>query len=324
MMTAPFKGKALDVRWYGPPLVALGAGMWGLETLFRVHLQQTFSADVLVFFEHCIGVCLLLPLLLFRFSDVLKLSRGAWGWLMVSAMVGSALGTILFTASLARVNISVANVLLNLQPVWAVGVARLVLKERPARGFFLWAALATLAGVLISVREFSAQGFVVENPSGLLFVLGTIVCWGTATVAGRALMAEAPLLVAVPLRFVFGAIAAGLIVALNGSIPEAAAKLPTLADPTVLRGYLELLLIAGLTPLFFYFWGLKHTSAVAGAFCEMSQALVALGITWGIMGQPLKWHQAVAAAVLVVAVTRINILQAKGEAKSLKERQSRR
>lgn len=310
-------GRTLTTQsaWYGPPLVALGAGMWGLETLFRVQLQKKFPADLLVFFEHIIGVLILLPVLLYGMSRVRRLSAAAWGWLMISAMVGSALGTVMFTASLSRVNISVANVLLNLQPVWALFVARVLLKERPAHGFLPWAAAAMASGIVISIRQFDGSVFQVENPSGLLFVLGTIVCWGTATVAGRALMREADLVVAVPLRFVFGAVAAGLIVVLNGSSSQALGMVPMLMDVSVLGEYLELLLIAGLTPLVFYFWGLKHTSAVAAAFCEMSQAIVALGITWGVMGQRLQAHQVIAAGILFVAVTKINLLQAKSDKK---------
>ena len=303
--------KAAQTRWYGPPLVALGAGLWGVETLYRVNLQKHFGPDVLVFFEHVIGVLILLPMLLWNWKAMQGLSRRAWSWILVSAVVGSAFGTVFFTASLARINISVANVLLNLQPVWSVMVARYFLKERTAPGFPLWAALAMASGIVIGIEHFDAGRFHVADPMGLLFVLGTILCWGTATVAGRALMMETPLGVAAPLRFIFGMLGTLAIVLVNGHGAQMASQFPLLTDALILKEYLLLLLVAGLTPLFFYFYGLKYTSAVAGAFCEMSQTLAALLITWGVMGQPLAMHQVVAAAVLMAAVVRINLLQAK-------------
>lgn len=298
-------------RWYGPPLVALGAGLWGVETIFRVNLQQHFASDVLVFFEHVIGVLILLPLLAWNWKGMRGLSRRAWAWILVSAVVGSAFGTVFFTASLSRLNISVANVLLNLQPVWSVLVARLFLGERTAPGFPLWAAMAMAAGIVIGIEHFDAGRFHVEDPLGLLFVLGTILCWGTATVAGRALMTETPLAVAAPLRFIFGMLGTLAIVLVNGHGAEMASQVPLLAEGPILKEYLLLLMVAGLTPLFFYFYGLKYTSAVAGAFCEMSQTLAALAVTWGVMGQALAWHQVAAAATLMVAVVRINVLQAR-------------
>ena len=106
-----------QTRWYGPPMVALGAGLWGVETLFRVNLQQHFKSDVLVFFEHVVSLAIAVPLLLWNIRAALAMSRRSFGWMLVSAIVGSAFGTVFFTASLARMNVSVANVLLNLQPL---------------------------------------------------------------------------------------------------------------------------------------------------------------------------------------------------------------
>lgn len=297
------------VRWWGPPCVALGAGLWGLESLFRVKLQEHFSADLLVFYEHVLGTLLLLPMLWFARRQALRLNRRAWGWLLVSGIVGSAFGTVFFTASLKHINVSVATLLLNLQPIVAVAVARVTLKEKLEPGFLRWAILAILAGAVITYD--GAQSLHVGSTLGLLLVLGTILCWGTATVAGRGMMRETSIFVAAPLRFAIGMLATLGVVFVGGAGPQIAPQFHLVWHGDVLKQYALLLLVAGLTPTFLYFYGLKYTRATAGAFCEMLQAIVAVLVAWLVLGYPLVMHQVVAGIVLLLAVTKINLLQAR-------------
>jgi drug/metabolite transporter (DMT)-like permease len=124
-------------------------------------------------------------------------------------------------------------------------------------------------------------------------------------------MEKTPLTVAAPLRMVIGTLGTLAIVTFNGHFGEMVDKAPLLNQGPIIGDYLKLMLIAGFTPVFFYFYGLKYTSAVAGTFCEMSQTLAALLVTWGVMGQALAVHQVVAGVLLVGAVTRISLLQAR-------------
>ena len=41
---------------YGPWLVALGAALWGTESLWRIPLNRMLASDVIVFYEHVILV----------------------------------------------------------------------------------------------------------------------------------------------------------------------------------------------------------------------------------------------------------------------------
>ena len=56
----------------GPWLVALGAGLWGTESAWRIPLNDVFSPNVLVFWEHVILVLCALPLLLEYFGSAWK------------------------------------------------------------------------------------------------------------------------------------------------------------------------------------------------------------------------------------------------------------
>ena len=62
--------------------------------------------------------------------------------MVASGVLGSALGTVCFTEALTLLNASLANLLLNVQPVISVLVSWFWLRERPLPRFYPWAAVA--------------------------------------------------------------------------------------------------------------------------------------------------------------------------------------
>ena len=114
----------------GPSLVIAGASMWGLETFWRVRLTAVFAPDILVFHEHWIGLLLTLPFLIAGASALPRVSRKAMVSMVASGVLGSALGTVCFTQALTLLNSSLANLLLNVQPVIGVLVSWYWLRER--------------------------------------------------------------------------------------------------------------------------------------------------------------------------------------------------
>src|SRR5580704_9319659 len=96
--------------YMGPLFVVIGAGLWGTETYFRVNLNTRFDSEILVFYEHLFCLFFTLPLALGSFKKMSKVPLSGWIYLILSGVIGSALGTALFTLSLVSLNPSVANV----------------------------------------------------------------------------------------------------------------------------------------------------------------------------------------------------------------------
>lgn len=289
----------------GPLFVIIGAGLWGTETYFRVFLNSRFDSEVLVFHEHLFCILFTLPLFFMNLSAIKKIPAKSWVYLLLSGSVGSALGTTFFTMSLNVLNPSVANVLLNFQPVVSVVFAWLLLREKPGRGFFFWGALALLCGAAIA-----ADGFSVKNVAlnvGLLYIAITALAWGFSTVAGRGAMLHMPLSIATTGRFVIGALTLLASLMLKGKFNTETMKWFQLTDGLVIQNYLWLSFVAGVVPLYFYFKGLSKTPASVGGFCELTQTFSALLLTWGIMGHPLTTTQIVAGIALLVAVYMVNL-----------------
>src|SRR5262245_43385111 len=136
---------------YGPWLVGLGAALWGTESAWRIPLNEIFNAEVIVFWEHIFILSMFLPILISRLDEIRRVRARTWGFLIFSGFAGSAVGTIFFTLALKYGNPTVVNVVLNIQPVISTLGAFLLFGDRLARRFFLYAGIAIVAGVFVSV-----------------------------------------------------------------------------------------------------------------------------------------------------------------------------
>ncbi len=300
---------------YGPWLVALGAALWGTESAWRIPLNDLFDAEVIVFWEHVLILLMFLPLLLVRLWEIPKIDRRAWGYLIFSGFAGSAVGTIFFTLALKNGNPTVVNVILNIQPVISTLGACLLFGDRLGRRFFLYAGLAIVAGILLSVTHPVLIG-VSFAEAGLNLGTGyALVCalfWGLSTVAGRGVMTSMSLRLAASLRVVVGLVCMTLILLVLGKF-HGAALWPATAQAHPLTAIGALVLLSSLSggiPLLIYFEGLRLTKASTAGYFEMMQTLAAVGITWGFFHAALRPHQVIAALVLIGAVTMVQRVQA--------------
>ncbi len=278
--------------------------MWGLETLWRVRLSTRFDADILVFHEHWMGLLLTLPFLIRGAGALRGVSRKALISMVASGVLGSALGTVCFTEALTLLNASLANLLLNVQPVISVLVSWFWLRERPLPRFYPWAAVALASGATMAWSPDAVQA-PHRLALGLLFIAATAVCWGASTTFGRAAMLEIDFRTGVALRYLVGAVATFLLATLNGNVGERL-RWSVLGTSSTLRDMAGLLIVAAITPTFLYFAGLARTRASVATFAEMAQTFASLIITWGILGEPLTPQQIAAGACLLAAVFFIN------------------
>jgi len=312
-------GKTISAS-YGPWLVGLGAALWGTESAWRIPLNELFDARVIVFWEHVLILIMFLPILISRLHEIPKIQPCTWGYLLFSGFAGSAVGTIFFTLALKYGNPTVVNVILNIQPVISTLGAFLLFHDRLARRFFLYAGIAIIAGVFVSVQYPELIGVSFER-AGLNLGTGyALICalfWGLATVAGRGVMIGMSLRLASSLRVVVGLTCMTLILLAYGKLHGAALWPPAVQEHAAKAIVLLVLLasISGGIPLLIYFQGLRLTRASTAGYFEMMQTLAAVCTTWGVLDASLHLHQVIAALVLIVAVTMVHWVQQRIESR---------
>src|SRR3954452_13840874 len=300
---------------YGPWLVGLGAALWGTESAWRIPLNDLFDADVIVFWEHVLILLLFLPILFSQLSEIPKIDKRSWGYLILSGFAGSAVGTIFFTLALKNGNPTVVNVILNIQPIISTVGAFFLFGDRLTPRFFLYASIAIVAGIFLSVEYPTLIGVSFARAGlnlGTGYALICAVFWGLSTVAGRGVMIGMPLRLAASLRIVVGLICMTCILFAFGKL-RSASLWPAAAQAhpgTAIVALLLLASISGAIPLLIYFEGLRLTRASTAGYFEMMQTLAAVCITWGFFHAALRPHEIVAAIILIVAVAMVQRAQA--------------
>jgi len=198
--------------------------------------------------------------------------------------------------------------------VISTAAAFIIFGDRLARRFFLYAGIAIVAGMFVSVAYPSQIGVSFERAGlnvGSGYALICALLWGLSTVAGRGVMVGMSLRLASSMRIVIGLVCMTLILLIYGKLdgtslwPEAAQTHPIKA--IVLLFFLAS--ISGGIPLMVYFQGLHLTRASTAGYFEMLQTLAAVCITWGFFHASLHLHQVIAAIFLVAAVAMVHHVQ---------------
>ncbi|MCM2321739.1 MAG: DMT family transporter [Oligoflexia bacterium] len=292
----------------GPGLIAFAAVLWATDAPFRYPMLQKLDTVSIVFLEHVFAtIALLLWAWVKRPRGLFKFSARGWLGLVLIGAGASAGATLLFTASFRYVNPSVAILLQKLQPVLVMLLALLFLGERPKAGFYGWAVLALGAGTVLSFPtldfSFIRKGLDVHS-RGVVFALGAAAIWASSTVAGKALLNRSHAPVLTFWRYTFGlATLAVLMVRSGQGIPLAVVQ-----SEGMVLSFAYLSFISGLLAMVCYYGGLSRATASIATFVELLYPITAVIVNTVVLQTPLDPIQAVAAALLLFAVTRISLL----------------
>lgn len=298
-------GAPVKAIW-GPLLVAVGASLWATDAIFRVPTVQKLHPAWITFFEHAIVLGVLAPWAFFKRSTVSSLRPTAWIAALLIGSGGSAIATVLFTASFRYVNPSVSILLQKLQPIITTIAALLVLGERPGKWFYLCAPVALSAGVIVSFPDFDfsflSDGLDPQS-IGVIYAASAAGLWGLCTVAGKVLLSGTPVWVATFWRFAFGFLTlSGFLLASSTPIDAV-----SLMDISTLQALAYMALVPGFLGVFIYYSGLSHTKAQIATFAELVFPVSAVAINTFVLDLPLSMIQLAAGAILLGAVTMMSV-----------------
>ncbi len=267
----PYSERRSSLLW-----VALGASLWGFDTVLRRPLTSRLSSAQIVLLEHVILTAALLPVLWRRRGTRLKLHAGEWLAVFGIAWGGSALGTICFTEAVRIGNPTTAILLQKAQPLIAAWLAAAFLREPLGVRFWVRLAIALAGAYLVSfglrLPETRASGL------AALLALVAAALWGGSTVLGRFALKTVSFPTLTALRIF---VALPLLAAIAWMQP--AVLVPQLDETQALR-LLLLALIPGLAALLIYYRGLTHTRASLAAVAELCFPATATLLNWIFLG----------------------------------------
>ncbi|WP_435170736.1 DMT family transporter [Paenibacillus glycanilyticus] len=270
-------------------LVVLGAALWGVDPVFRIILLKTLTSTQIVLLEHIILFIAAAPVLWKFRADLRGVRLRQLGALLFVSWGGSALATILFTQGLVHGNPNAVLLLQKLQPLFAIVMARILLKELLPKKIGPLLVLAIVGTYLLTFGFTLPFGHVHEFVQvGSLLSLGAAALWGGSTVMGRYLLGSMKYETVTSLRFMM---ALPLLLVITWS-EGAAWKLAEGTDPVaVIVNLLLQALLPGLVSLLVYYKGLSKIKASYATIAELSFPMVGVLLNWTVFGQVITSAQ---------------------------------
>lgn len=292
--------------------VAFACLLWALDTLIRYPLLgKGVSAETIVFIEHLILVSIFSPVMWKSRHKFFKAKIPHIVYFLIIGGLGSALGTLAFTKAFSLINPSLVILLQKLQPLVAIGLARVLLKEKMSLAFAGWAVVCLTGGVLISFNDISYGISSISSFSdivtkkyflGYVLTLVAVISWGASTVAGKKLSIAGYKEKEVMSGRFFTAFLFLIPLFVMGNI--------SLNPGPVIWGKIALMVfVSGVLGMYFYYKGLKVLSARLCALSEMFFPLFAVTINWIFLNQSLDMTQIVGAGLLLLGSSVIQLKQ---------------
>lgn len=276
-------------------MVAIGAGLWGTDALFRGDIVERLPSATIVFWEHLILVAVTAPLVIRFLRSGVRLDGRDIVALLLVGIGASAVATMLFTEAFSYGNPTTPLLLQKLQPVIAIAGAYLLLGERLLPRYGVYFALAVGSAYLISFRDPTAVS--VDEFAPALYAVGAATLWGMGTVLGRHLTAKIVPSQLTALRFAIGLPATAIIVGWRGETSDATGI--GFGDFGTL---IALALIPGLAALAIYYQGLSRTPASAATLAELAFPLTAILIGWSFFDTVPSGSQWMGIVLLAVTI----------------------
>lgn len=292
------------IRNIGPLFVIVAALLWSVDGIFRINLYA-LPPTVIVFYEHLLGAGVLLVLIKKWLPDLSSMTRKEWIGVATVSLCSGALGTIFYTAALGQINYTQYSVVVllqqQLQPIWAIGTAAILLREKISKKFIMWAFVALVGAYFVTFKD----GMVNLNTGSgtiiaALFALSAGLLWGSSTAVSKLVLNKISFLTATALRFFFASFFAFIILLGNGQY-----KLLAGITSPQWGNLLFITFSTGMVALLIYYYGLKKTPARVATICELVWPISAICIDYFYFDKVLSHTQIIGIGILLFAIYKV-------------------
>ena len=289
----------------GAAFVSLAATLWGVEAVILIPRLFHLKVPFVVFLLHLlpfIGMTLIFGKT--EIKNIKSLPKIDLFYYFLVALFGGALGTLSIVKALFLMNfehLTIITLLQKLQPVFAILLARILLKERLGKNFLPWATLALIGGYFLTF-EFSLPK-VVESDNLIKASLLSIFAafsFGSATVFGKRILKNSTFRTALYTRYAFTSIITFIICLYTGSLVEFSRL--TTANWSV---FIIIGLTSGSGGILLYYYGLRHIKASLATICELAFPISSILFDYIFNGSVLSHVQWISVFIMIGAIYRL-------------------
>jgi len=298
--------------------VMLAAFLWAFDgVVLTPWILDLGLSDVptFVFMLHAVA-SIFLSYFFFKKRDQLKnLDKKDWLALILTSLFGGAIGTMAIIAAIVIVhtghlNISVVLLLQKLQPIFAILLALLWLKERPKKMFYFWAFVA-LIGSYILTFGFSQPDFDTTSMfiPAMLAMLAAF-SFGSSTVFSKKAVTKISHSLGTALRFYLTTGIMAIIIIVISILNSAGVNTNyqgingfEAINWSLIGAFIIVALTTGGTSILLYYWGLKKILASQSTIYEMTFPVSAVVLEFIFHDNIFSIEQWVGAIVVLFAIS---------------------
>lgn len=291
----------LGVVW-----ISIASILWGMDGVVLTPRLSNLNVVFVVFILHALPFAIMNIFLHKRYKDLYKLDKTAFYSLIIVSIFGGALGTIAIVKALFIINfkqLSVVVLLQKLQPVFAIILAGIFLKEKFSKHFLIWGSIAIIAGYFltfgIALPDFDADQNTIN--AALLSILAAF-SFGSSTVFSKNILAKVDFISATFFRYgttFFLMLPFIIFFGLTSEFTE-----------ITQNNWIVLIIISlttGSGAILLYYYGLKNVKASISTISELFFPISAIFFDYFINDNVLSQIQWISAGIMIFAIVRLNL-----------------
>ena len=289
----------------GAVCISLAATMWGLDGVVLTPRLYNLDAGLVVFILHALPFLLMHSFLYKQYKYLKKFTLQDYLVILLIALFGGALGTISIVKALFLIEfreLSVVVLLQKLQPVFAILLAAIILKERVNKYFIVWASIALISGYFMTFG-FRAPDFETGSKTAIsaMYALLAAFSFGSSTVFSKMILQKYTFKTATFYRYGFTALIMLLYLLIAGKSIEFGQITKT--------NWIIFFIIAittGSGAIFLYYFGLNRVKATIAIMCELFFPISTIIFDYVFNDSRLSPIQWISAGVMIFALINLN------------------
>ena len=178
----------LKRNWLSGLLICLAASMWGFDGVVLTPRLYNLDVPYVVFMLHLIPFVIMNFIFFKEYKLLTVFSKKDYFSIVSASFFGGALGTYAIVKALFLVNfnhLAIVVLLQKLQPIFAIILAMIFLKERLTKSFIFWGIIAIISGYFLTFEfhlpDISSDNILIAS----LWAILAAFSFGSATVFGK-------------------------------------------------------------------------------------------------------------------------------------------
>jgi drug/metabolite transporter (DMT)-like permease len=289
----------------GAVSISLAATMWGLDGVVLTPRLYNLDVSWVALILHALPFILMHSFLYGEYKKLKVFTRKDYLVILLIALFGGAIGTLSIVKALFLINfreLSIVVLLQKLQPVFAITLAAIILKEKINKYFIIWASVALLGGYFLTFGA-GLPDLKTGTKTALsaMFALIAAISFGSSTVFSKMLLQRYSFKTATFFRYGFTTLIM-LIFILAAGNPISISQI----SPTNWIIFFVIAVTTGSGAIFLYYFGLNHVKASVAVICELFFPISTIIFDHAFNGSRLTAVQWLSAALMVFAIVNLN------------------